>query len=167
MDSLRHSILVGLALPHTLAFKQHFMLRFTSFTQRRTASGKETMRKKNANKAPVKSRHVDLRVDQASYDRIEAVARAANLSISEYIRQMLFKGKVTVKAEQVIDSADIKRALAELGRIGSNINQIARHYNGGGVRSKEMYEHTTHALSDLYDLKREVQRLGGERFGGT
>ena len=125
------------------------------------------MRRKNTNKAPAKSRHVDLRVDQATYDGMEAAARAANLSISEYIRQMLAKGKVTVKAEQVIDSADIQRALAELGHIGSNINQITRHYNGGGVRSQEMFERTMRALSDLYDLKREIQRLGGERFGSS
>ena len=125
------------------------------------------MRRKNTNRAPVKSRHVDLRMDQATYDQVERMAHTANLSVSEYIRQMLVKGRVVVKVEQVMDPADIKRALAELGHIGSNINQIARHYNGGGVRSREMFERTTHALSDLYDLKREIQRLGGERFGDT
>ena len=41
-----HGILVGLAVPHTLAYKQHFKLRFTAFTIRRTASGKETHEKK-------------------------------------------------------------------------------------------------------------------------
>ena len=125
------------------------------------------MRRKNINKAPVKSRHVDLRMDQATYDQVERMAHTANLSVSEYIRQMLVKGRVVVKVEQIMDPADIKRALAELGHIGSNINQIARHYNGGGVRSREMFERTAHALSDLYDLKKVIQRLGGERFGGT
>ena len=143
------------------------MLRFTAFTLRRTASGKETMRRKNTSKVPVKSRHVDLRVDQATYDKIETMAHAANLSVSEYIRQTLSKGKVTVKAEYIIESPEIRRALAELGHIGSNINQIARHYNGGGVRSMEMFERTMHALADLYDLKKEIQRLGGDSFGGT
>ena len=125
------------------------------------------MKRKNTNKTPPKSRHMDLRVDQATYDRIEATAKAANLSVSEYVRQMLVKGKVTVKAEHIIESTEIKHALAELGHIGSNINQIARHYNGGGVRSLEMFERTMNALSDVYDLKKEIQRLGGERFGGT
>ena len=125
------------------------------------------MRRKNTSKVPVKSRHIDLRVDQVTYDRIEGLARAANLSVSEYIRQTLSRGKVTVKVEYIIESPDIRRALAELGHIGSNINQIARHYNGGGVRSREMFERTMNALSDLYDLKKEIQRLGGDSFGGT
>lgn len=124
------------------------------------------MRRKNTNKAPVKSRHVDLRMDQATYDRIEATARAANLSMSEYIRRMLFKGKVVVKYDRVVEPGLVKRALTELGHIGGNINQIAHHYNGGGVRSREMFERTTQALSDLYELKQEIQRLGGDSFGG-
>lgn len=143
------------------------MLQFTAFTLRRTTSGKEIMRRKNTNKAPVKSRHVDLRMDQATYDQVERMAHTANLSVSEYIRQMLVKGSVAVKVEQIMDPTNIKRALAELGHSGSNINQIARHYNGGGVRSREMFERTMHALSDLYDLKMEIQRLGGDSFGGT
>lgn len=125
------------------------------------------MRRKYTNRAPVKSRHVDLRLDQATYDQVERMAHTANLSVSEYIRQMLVRGRVIVKVEQVMDPADIKRALAELGHIGSNINQIARHYNGGGVRSTEMFNRTKNALCDLYDLKKEIQRLGGERFGDT
>ena len=125
------------------------------------------MRRKNTNKAPVKSRHVDLRMDQATYDQVERMAHTANLSVSEYIRQMLVKGKVIVKVEQIMDPVDIKRALANLGHIGSNINQIARYYNGGGARSTEMFNRTMDALSDLYDLKKEIQRLGGERYGGT
>ena len=72
-----------------------------------------------------------------------------------------------MKVEYIIESPEIRRALAELGHIGSNINQIARHYNGGGVRSREMFERTMNALSDLYDLKKEIQRLGGDSFGGT
>ena len=125
------------------------------------------MMRKNTNKTPPKSRHVDLRVDQKTYDQIEAMARAANLSVSEYIRQMLVKGTVTVKYEHIFEAPLVRQALAELGHIGSNINQIARHYNGGGVRSVQMYERTMNALSDIYDLKKEIQRLGGERFGGT
>ena len=125
------------------------------------------MRKKNTNRTPPKSRHVDLRIDQATYDGIAATAKAANLSVSECIRQMLVKGKVTVKAEYILDPVHIDRALANLGHIGSNINQIARHYNGGGARSVEMFERTMNALSDIYDIKKEIQRLGGKWYGGT
>ena len=125
------------------------------------------MRRKNTNKTPPKSRHVDLRVDQKTYDQIEAMARASNLSVSEYIRQMLLKGKVTVKAEQILDPIHTIRALGNLGHIGSNLNQIARHLNGGGAWSSEMSRRIMNALSDIYDLKEEIKRVAGEEFGGT
>ena len=125
------------------------------------------MRRKNTNKTPPKSRHMDLRIDQATYDKIERSARAANLSVSEYVRQMLIKGKVTVKAEQILDPMHTIRALGNLGHIGSNLNQIARHLNSGDAWSSEMSRRIMNALSDIYDLKEEIQRVAGEEFGGT
>ena len=125
------------------------------------------MRRKNTNKTPPKSRHVDLRIDQSTYDKIENSARAANLSVSEYIRQMLVKGTVTVKYEHILEAPLVRQALAELGHIGGNLNQIAHHLNSGGTWSLDMHARTINALSDIYDLKKEIQRLGGGRFGGT
>ena len=49
--------------------------------------------------------------------------------------------------------------------VGSNLNQIAHHYNGGGVRSREMYERTRRAISELYAMKYEVEKMGGEFRG--
>ena len=50
-------------------------------------------------------------------------------------------------------------------KIGSNLNQIAHHHNGGGVRSTEMYNCTQRAISELYAMKYEVERMRGEFRG--
>ena len=123
------------------------------------------MRKKKARLTPQKERFVGIRFDQATYDKIEAAARAADLSVSEYIRRMVVKGKVVVRQEIVAEVPMLKKLIAEFRKIGSNLNQIARHYNGGGVRSKEMYERTQRAISELYAMKYEVERMGGEFRG--
>ena len=112
-----------------------------------------------------KGRNVTIRFDQNTYDKIEATARAADLSVSEYIRRMVVKGKVVVRQEVVAEVPMLKKLIAEFGKIGSNINQIAHHYNGGGVRSKEMYERTQRAISELYAMKYEVEKMGGEFRG--
>lgn len=112
-----------------------------------------------------KDRNVTIRFDQETYKKIEATARAADLSVSEYIRHMVVKGKVTVRQEIIAEVPILKQLIAEFGKIGSNLNQIARHYNGGGVRSKEMYERTQRAISELYAMKYEVERMGGEFRG--
>lgn len=59
----------------------------------------------------------------------------------------------------------LKKLIAEFGKIGSNLNQITHHYNGGGVHSTEMYERTQRAISELYAMKYEVERMGGELRG--
>ena len=112
-----------------------------------------------------KSRNVTIRFDQETFDRIEATARAADLSVSEYIRRMVVKGKVVVKQEIVAEVPMLKQLIGEFGKIGSNLNQIAHHYNGGGAQSVAMYDRTMRAISELYAMKYEVERMGGEFRG--
>ncbi len=108
---------------------------------------------------------VSVRFNKDSYEKLLAMSKAANLSAAELIRQMVFKGKVNVKQEVVAEVPMLKKLIADFGKIGSNLNQIAHHYNGGGVRSKEMYERTQRAISELYAMKYEVEKMGGEFRG--
>ena len=108
---------------------------------------------------------VTVRFNKESYEKLLAMAKAADLSAAELIRQMVFKGKVNVKQEVVAEVPMLKKLIADFGKIGSNLNQIAHHYNGGGVRSREMYERTQRAISELYAMKYEVEKMGGEFRG--
>ena len=108
---------------------------------------------------------VTVRFNKDSYEKLLAMSKAANLSAAELIRQMVFKGKVNVKQEVVAEVPMLKKLIADFGKIGSNLNQIAHHYNGGGVRSREMYERTQRAISELYAMKYEVEKMGGEFRG--
>ena len=123
------------------------------------------MRKKKTRLTAQKERFVGVRFDQATYDKIDAAAHAADLSVSEYIRRMVTKGKVVVRQEIVAEVPMLKKLIGDFGKIGSNLNQIAHHYNGGGVRSREMYERTQRAISELYAMKYEVEKMGGEFRG--
>ena len=108
---------------------------------------------------------VTVRFNKESYEKLLAMAKAADLSAAELIRRMVFKGKVNVKQEVVAEVPMLKKLIADFGKIGSNLNQIAHHYNGGGVRSREMYERTQRAISELYAMKYEVEKMGGEFRG--
>ena len=108
---------------------------------------------------------VTVRFNKDSYEKLLAMAKAANLSAAELIRQMVFKGKVNVKQEVVAEVPMLKKLIADFGKIGSNLNQIAHHYNGGGVRSREMYERTQRAISELSAMTYEVETMGGEFRG--
>ena len=108
---------------------------------------------------------VTVRFNKDSYEKVFAMAKAANLSMAELIRQMVLKGRINIKQEIVAEVPMLKKLIGDFGKIGSNLNQIAHHYNGGGVRSREMYERTQRAISELYAMKYEVEKMGGEFRG--
>lgn len=110
---------------------------------------------------------ISFRLDDELYNMIVNSARNAGITKGEYIRQQLRKGKVVVKQEVVADFPQIKEVHAELGKIGSNINQIAHFYNGGGSRSREMFDGIQKALADIYAMKLTVEKMGGELSGCT
>ena len=125
------------------------------------------MRRKSPNKAPVKSRHIDLRVDQKTYDAIANDADYMGISVSEYIRQMLSKGKVVMKEYAILNPDTLDRVLFHLGHVGGNLNQIAHHLNSGGALTKETLMDVDRATSDIFDIKKEIIKLGGDLFGDT
>lgn len=115
---------------------------------------------------PKKKPHfIGLRVEDDLYQKIEAEAALARISISEYIRRELRKGTVSVRQEIVADVHLIKKMLAELGKIGSNINQIAHFYNSLGEDAADMRKLCTKALSAVYSMKYGIEALGGELRG--
>ena len=125
------------------------------------------MRTKNPDKAPAKSRHIDLRVDQHTYDAIANYADYMGISVSEYIRQMLAKGKVVSKEYRILNPDTLNRVLFHLGHIGGNLNQIACHLNSGVAMTKETLRDVDKATSDIFDIKKEIIKLGGDLLGDS
>ena len=69
--------------------------------------------------------------------------------------------------EIVADVPEIKELLAEFGKIGSNLNQIAKYFNQGGVLSQEMRGEINKRLRDLYEMKYKVMKMAGDFRGNT
>ena len=108
---------------------------------------------------------INFRMDDELYNGIVNTSKAARLPKGEYIRQMLTKGRVTIRKEIIAEIPELKKDIAELGKIGSNLNQIARHFNSGGANSSYFYKQVMLALGDLFDMKYEIEKLGGEFRG--
>ena len=76
-----------------------------------------------------------LRLTDTEYEIVSANAKNANLSLAEYVRKQVMNQKIIIKYEIVADLPELKKLIAEFGKIGSNLNQIARHFNSGGIHS--------------------------------
>ena len=83
------------------------------------------------------------------------------MTVSDFIRNALDKQNVIIKYEIIADVKEIKKLIGELGKIGSNLNQIARYFNQGGIISSEMRTEIKKSLRDIYEMKYEVMGMAG------
>lgn len=92
---------------------------------------------------------------------------STGLNQSDYIRQAVFHStiKFTIRKECNIDQ--LQKLIAEYGKIGSNLNQIARHLNKGGTATKGIVEEVRSAALDLADLKYEILKIVGDAYGNN
>ena len=87
------------------------------------------------------------------------------MTVSDFISNALNSQNVIIKYEITADVPEIKRLIGELGKIGSNLNQIARYFNQGGIISSEMRTEIKKSLRDIYEMKYEVMRMAGDFRG--
>ena len=103
-----------------------------------------------------------LRLTDTEYEIVSESAKAAHLPLAEYVRKQIMKQKVTAKYEIVADLPELKKLVAEFGKIGSNLNQIARHFNSGGIHSQEMRRAIDQSVARIYEIKFEVLKMAGD-----
>ena len=102
------------------------------------------------------------RLTDIEYEIVAENAKTANLPLAEYARKQVMKQKVIAKYEIVADLPELKRLIAEFGKIGSNLNQIARHFNSGGIHSQRMRKAIDQSVARIYEMKYEVLKMAGD-----
>ena len=112
-----------------------------------------------------KNKDVHLRMSETEYEIFLERSTASNMTVSNFIRNALDRQNVIIKYEITADVPDIKKLIGELGKIGSNLNQIARYFNQGGIISSEMRKEIKKSLRDIYEMKYEVMRMAGDFRG--
>ncbi len=114
---------------------------------------------------PTKDRRINLRVSNVLYDTLSKDAQASGLSLSDYIRSVLSNRKVIVKPEIVYNDPRILKALGDIGKIGSNLNQIAHQLNAGEAFSNSMSEQLRSLTKQLLQMRNEIKEMAGDYRG--
>lgn len=114
---------------------------------------------------PVKDHFIGFKVTDAMFELIKNEALLAKLSVSEYCRKVIVNKRIVLKKEVVFNSPELLSALSNLGRIGNNLNQIARHLNGGGNYDSTMKAEIIHCINDLRNIREDVKKMAGTYRG--
>lgn len=97
---------------------------------------------------------VKTRLSSAEKEELDKIIERTDLSISEYLRCAIFGTPIQESSQ--IPEANIKNfehLIAEYGRIGNNMNQIARFLNSGGDLSSALAKELKRSIWELTDLK--------------
>ena len=123
------------------------------------------MTRPKKDEALTKTKDVHLRMNETEYEILLERATATNMTVSDFIRNALVNQKVIIKYEITADVPEIKKLISEFGKIGSNLNQIARYFNQGGILSSEMRNEIRKSLRDIYEMKYKVMKMAGDFRG--
>ena len=112
-----------------------------------------------------RSHHITLRLTDMEYELVMNRAKEAGISRSDYIRKQLLEGAFIIKYEIVADIPELQKLTAEFGKIGNNLNQIAKYFNMGGVRSKSMQDEIHECISRIFEMREDVRKMAGDYHG--
>ena len=118
---------------------------------------------------PHRSRVVKTRMTEEEYAEFAERLSAYNMSQAEFIRQAITGAAIRpiITVSPVNDEllSTVGKLIAEYGKIGGNLNQIARALNEYGTPYNTLSVEVRAAISDLAALKFEVLRKVGDAVG--
>ena len=114
-----------------------------------------------------RSNIITLKLTDIELAVLNEAADVTGLSRSEYVRKLLLEKQINHQIEVVADMNDLRKLVSEYGKIGSNLNQIAKYFNQGGILSQEMRGEINKRLRDLYEMKYKVMEMAGDFHGNT
>ena len=113
------------------------------------------MRTKNKDKELNHRHFVAVRLTDVELNLLDQGATCFSISRSEYLRKLLLEKQINHQIEVVADMNDL----------GSNLNQIAKHFNSGGSQSRAIENEIHQCITDLFLLRKEVLKLAGGMNG--
>ena len=118
---------------------------------------------------PKRSVVVKTRLTEEEYADFTERAKFCEISQSEFIRQAIenavIKPIITVFPINEKLLSAVGSLTAQLGRIGGNLNQIARYLHEHGTPYNSLSDDVRAAIADLADLKYEITRKVDDAVG--
>ena len=120
------------------------------------------MRKKRMERELNHPHFVGVRLSDIELELLDRKAEILGISRSECLRELLVEKEIVHRVEVVADMEELRSLVGAYGKIGVNLNQIARYFNTGGERSLAMEDEIRHCIAELFALREEVLKMAGD-----
>ena len=95
---------------------------------------------------------ITLRLTDIELAYLDQSAESLHITRSDYLRNLILEKPMIYKYEIVADNEQLKKLNAEIGKIGSNLNQIAKYVNQG-FPPESLRGEIRETCRELVDLK--------------
>lgn len=100
------------------------------------------------------TKRVEVRFSPDQYDKLQNIAKNANVSVSEIVRKSAIQTDVLkVKPRKKMEGGE-RELVVQVARAGNSLNQIARHCNTYKSDSNSLV-----VLTELVEIKGQLERL--------
>jgi hypothetical protein len=97
---------------------------------------------------------VAVRLSDTEMAILDQACASLGTTRSEYLRRLLTEKEICNNIEIVADIKLLRDLVGQYGKIGSNLNQIAKYFNTGGTHSQAMENEIHQCISDLFLLRK-------------
>lgn len=119
-------------------------------------------RKKSGSERRERKRIIGVRVTDDEMAEITAEAERSGLTVASYARSVLLSAPAPrARRRPSIEAEALGRLLGDLGKVGSNLNQIAHHMNAG--RNEVSPAAMEAALSEVADIRAAILEAMGRK----
>ena len=114
------------------------------------------MRTKNKDKELNHRHFIGLRLTDVELDLLDQGAACLSVSRSEYLRKLLLEKQINHQIEVVADMNDLRKLVSEYGKIGSNLNQIAKRVNTTNTIYKKDMEDIKELMDQIWQSQKSM-----------
>ena len=117
-----------------------------------------------------KTHVIKFRVTAEEKASLELTCKLLNLSLSTFIRRSIHNVKIektviVAGGEETLTA--VSTLLAQCSKVGSNLNQLARHFNSGGADTEQIRAKLLDELADLTAFRLSAEKVLGELYGNA
>lgn len=122
-----------------------------------------SMKKKATYDPEIRNHVITVRMNEEEWSAFQSQRKKlGEMSQSDFIRQAVTTAQIKVTVRLVFDSEKLDQMIAECGKIGSNINQIAKHLNIGNPMEARLMKNLNRGLANLDVIRTTAEKMAGE-----
>lgn len=120
------------------------------------------MYRRKRKKVRKSSRTVKTRISDDEYEEWKARAERLEITMAEYIRQCVRKGRITIYIKDYMDSSALSEIAVAYGNVGDNFNRIAHHLNSNLPWTQTMYSLMNDSLQEMRNITQKLASVTAE-----